>query len=258
MNPLEAGEDRSRWIWHTCPCCPPMFLKLMGAMPGYIYSTDDDSVYVNLFVSSEARTTLKQNQLSIKQSSRYPWDGNVKIAVNPTRPTAFNLMVRIPEWCRGATLKVNGERFSNLQKVRGYNQIERTWSQGDLVELIMPMPVDPVKAHPLVEADAGKVALMRGPIVYCLESADNGKAVRRMAISARVPFSSDYRPDLLKGVTIITGSARLLNAPVWQDSLYAAARDLPETNTVRLTAIPYYANTNRGPVDMTVWLPEAS
>jgi DUF1680 family protein len=257
-NPLEADENRTRWVWHECPCCPPMFLKLMGAMPGYIYSTDADSFYVNLFVSSEAQTTLKQQPLSVKQNSRYPWDGHIVIAINPAAPLTFNLMVRVPGWCRSATLKVNGESVSGIKKIRGYTQLRRLWKPGDVVELTMQMPVEIVKAHPLVRADAGKVALMRGPLVYCLESADNGQPVQRMVIAARTEFQSDYRADLLGGMTVVTGPARLMNAPVWEDSLYATVRELPETASTRLTAIPYYANANRGRVNMTVWLPEAS
>ncbi len=258
MNPLEAGEDRTRWTWHDCPCCPPMFLKLMGAMPGYIYSTDADSLYVNLFVSSEASTKLQERHLSVKQSSRYPWEGKVKITVSPEAPQLFNLMVRIPEWCRRPTLTVNGERVASTSQTRGYTQIRRTWRKGDTVELEMPMPVEPTKAHPLVEADAGKVALTRGPIVYCLESADNGDAVRRLAIDTKQSFESHYRPELLNGVTVITGNAHVMNAPVWKDSLYASTRELPPNTSARLTAVPYYANANRGPVKMTVWLPESS
>lgn len=257
MNPLEAGKDRARWTWHDCPCCPPMFLKLMGGLPGYIYATDADSLYVNLFVSSEARTNVKGSQLVIKQSSGYPWDGNVRITVTPTGPAEFSLMLRMPEWCRAATVKVNGATISNAPRIRGYAQIARNWKQGDIVELNMPMPVQPVKAHPLVEADAGKVALMRGPLVYCVESADNSRNVRQMAVATRASFSTHHDPDLLKGVTVITANAQLLDAPVWRDSLYSSARDLPVPETVKLTAIPYYANANRGPVDMTVWLTEA-
>lgn len=256
-NPLEASKDRSRWVWHDCPCCPPMFLKLMGAMPGYIYATDEDSFYVNLFVGSDTSTTLRQIRLKVEQRTRYPWDGAVKIYVSPEKPTAFNLMVRIPEWCREAVLRVNGQPISDPGRVRGYACVQRTWKPGDTVELLMPMPVETVRAHPLVQADAGKVALMRGPLVYCLESADNGDGVPRVAVESKASFSGQYRPDLLKGVVSVTGNARLLNAPAWQQALYAPARSLPESPRVSLTAIPYYANANRGPVDMTVWLPEA-
>src|SRR4051794_20060544 len=145
-----------------------------------------------------------------------------------------------------------------MNQVRGYARIQRTWSRGDVVELTLSMPVEPVKAHPLVEADAGKIALMRGPLVFCLESADNGRAVQRMAVTARAAFQTEYRPDLLNGVIVITGPARILNAPVREHSLYASVRDLPESTPARLTAIPYYATANRSRVNMTVWLPEAS
>jgi DUF1680 family protein len=257
-NPLEAGRDRARWVWHDCPCCPPMFIKLMGAMPGYIYATDAESLYVNLFVGSQASTTLKQTRLSVKQTTRYPWDGNVKIAVMPATLLPFNLMVRIPDWCRGATLKVNGENVPNMQIVRGYARLQRTWKQGDVVEFMMPMPVEMVKAHPLVEADAGKTALMRGPLVYCIESAENNHPVRQIGMQTVSEFTAKYRHDLLEGVVAIVGTARSLNAPAWKGSLYAPARDVSEGTPIQLTAVPYYANANRGPVDMAVWLPEAS
>lgn len=257
-NPLEADEERSRWVWHDCPCCPPMFLKLMGAMPGYIYATDAESLYVNLFVGSRASAMLKQTQISVGQTTRYPWDGAVKISVDPAARTAFNLKVRIPAWCRGESLRVNGAPVSTSERSRGYAQISRTWKKGDVVELLMPMPVEAAKAHPLVEADAGRVALTRGPVVYCLESADNGNAVRTFSIRSRAEFNHEHRPGLLGGVTTISGTAWATNAAAWQDSLYARARDISAAKPVQLVAIPYYANTNRGPVQMTVWLAEST
>jgi len=254
-NPLEADERRSRWAWHECPCCPPMFLKLMGAMPGYIYGTDAESLYVNLFVGSRASALLRQTQVSVRQTTKYPWDGTVRISVDPAAPTPFNLKVRVPAWCRGPSLRVNGETVSIRARSRGYARIERTWKKGDVVELLMPMPVEAVKAHPLVEADAGKAALMRGPLVYCLESADNGDELRRFSLRARAGFSTEHRADLLGGVTVITGAAGVMNAPLWQDSLYAQAQEIPAAKPAKLVAIPYYANANRGPVQMMVWLP---
>jgi hypothetical protein len=258
MNPLEAGKSRTRWVWHECPCCPPMFLKLMGGLPSYIYSTDADSLYVNLYVSSEATTTLRDKRLVVKQSSRYPWDGNIRITVEPAEPMPFKLMVRIPEWCQGGRLSVNGQMVATAPTVRGYRQIERTWKPGDVVEVVLPMKAEPVKAHPLVVADAGKVAFMRGPLVYCVESADNGDLVRQMAIESEASFETHYDEKLLKGIVVITGHARSIDARPWKTSLYASARELPANKPVRFTAIPYYANANRGPVDMTVWLPEAN
>ena len=257
-NPLEGSPDRKRWTWHDCPCCPPMFLKLMGAMPGYIYATDAGSLYVNLFVGSQASTLVRDTRISVKQSTQYPWDGAVRISLDPVSPIAFDLMIRIPEWCRDETLKINGQSVTNIEKLRGYARLRRTWKQGDVVELVMPMPVEAVKANPLVAADAGKIALMRGPLVYCLESADNGDPVRRIEVPSRVALDAKYQTGLLEGVTTITGTGWLRDAPIWQGSLYASARDLPDAKPIQIMAIPYYANANRGPVDMIVWLPEAS
>jgi DUF1680 family protein len=142
--------------------------------------------------------------------------------------------------------------------VRGYRQIRRTWKRGDVVQITLPMPVEPVKAHPLVEADAGKVALMRGPLVYCVESADNGDSVRQMAVVPGSAFEARYDSSLLKGVAVITGVAKCLDVGPWKEQLYSAARTVRDAKAVKLTAIPYYANANRGPVEMAVWLPEAS
>src|SRR5262249_36776672 len=136
MNPLEADTNRSRWVWHDCPCCPPMFLKLMGALPGYIYATDADSLYVNLFVASKASAAVGNTQVSIKQNTRYPWEGAVKISLAPANPTAFHLMVRIPAWCRQAAVKINGQAMPEVERVRGYARLHRTWKQGDTVELV--------------------------------------------------------------------------------------------------------------------------
>jgi uncharacterized protein len=152
-------------------------------------------------------------------------------------------------------LKVNGDNISDTQILRGYARLQRTWKQGDVIEVSMPMPVEKIKAHPLVEADAGKLALMRGPLVYCVESADNNQAVHQIGVPSPAEFTATYRPDLLEGIMAITGTGRLLSAPVWNNSLYAAAQDLPQSTAVKLIAIPYYANANRGPVDMAVWLP---
>jgi DUF1680 family protein len=256
-NPLEAGPNRARWVWHDCPCCPPMFLKLMGAMPGYIYAADNDSVYVNLFVRSRASVSLEQAKVEVRQTTRYPWDGSVRISVQAARPTAFNLMVRIPGWCPDATLKVNGQALTNPERVRGYARIHRLWNSGDFVELNMPMPVRAVRAHPSVLADAGKIALVRGPIVYCLESADNGDQVRSFAVRPQGAFSTQHRQELLGGITVVKGNAWALEPQRWNNSLYRAATDVSAPRETEFTAIPYYANANRGPVHMTVWVPAA-
>jgi DUF1680 family protein len=256
-NPLVAARNRDRWVWHDCPCCPPMFLKMMGAMPGYIYSQDDVGVYVNLFVGSRARIQQAGTEVTLEQSTRYPWDGLVTIKVSPAKTAAFDMNVRFPGWCRHPSLKVNGVAVAAPAMDRSYARVRRTWKKGDVIELSMPMPVERVKANPLVQADVGRVALMRGPVVYCLESADNAGEVYDLALPSATHLVAEHRADLLGGVTVIKGQALQIEPDKWSSLLYLIGRDIPASRPVEFTAIPYYANTNRGPVEMLVWLREA-
>ncbi len=264
-NPLEAGSDRRRWAWHGCPCCPPMFLKITGAMPGYIYAQDDAGIYVNLFVGSQAQVRLPSGEVLLRQTTRYPWQGDVKIVVKPEKPVEFDLYVRIPGWCQGAPsaddlyqivgrpasgaarLSVNGRAVERMELVRGYARLHRQWKSGDVVELAMDMPVRRVKAHPKVEADVGRMALMRGPLVYCLEGVDNPEGVRNLVVAPHTQFTAEHRADLLGGVTVVRSRAM---------AQYRRKDGSTEQKPVELTAVPYYVNGNRGPCEMLVWLPE--
>ncbi len=254
-NPLTAGKDRKRWEWHTCPCCPPMFLKMMGAMPGYIYATDDSGLYVNLFVGSRATAIVGGRNVAVAQSTRYPWDAAIEIRLEPDTSADFPLYVRVPAWSRSVEIKVNGKAVSDWIKVRGYAMIRRSWRKDDTVGVTFPMPVERVHSHPLVENNAGRVALMRGPVVYALESVDQAGPVRFLSIPQEAQLSTNFRTDLLGGVALIKGVARTQNS-AWSDLLYVPFDRLPAPQTTPFTAIPYYANANRGPVDMLVWVPE--
>jgi uncharacterized protein len=252
QNPLVADTSRTRWSWHNCPCCPPMFLKLMGAMPSYIYATDKDSLYVNLFVGSKATTDIGGVKVSIRQTARYPWEGAVRIVVDPAQPAAFSVMIRVPSWCTGETVKVNGRPIPTDERVRGYLRISRTWNANDVVELDLPLEVRQVYANPLVQADVGRSAVMRGPLVYCVESADN-PAVPELRLPQSAPLAASFTPSMLNGVVVVKAEGAVSSAP--EKALYAASpRDYP-SRSAAITAIPYYANANRGPVDMAVWLP---
>jgi DUF1680 family protein len=230
-----------------------MFAKLMGAMPGYIYATDGDSVYVNLFVSSRAKTTVNNQQVVLRQTTSYPWNEDVKIAIEAAPSTSMKLMLRVPGWCRGERLTVNGERVATYQRVRGYVQVDRVWKKDDVVEMTLPMPVERMRANPAVQADAGRVAIVRGPIVYCLESADNGDGTKGLALKNPV-FTTESRPDFLGGVVVIKATA-VVGPPKSSNRDLYRPTELAFTTPVPITAIPYYANTNRGPVEMAVWLP---
>lgn len=257
-NPLEAGSKRTRWAWHGCPCCPPMFLKIMGALPGYVYAQDADSVYVNLFVGSRANLNLNGVQVVLQQTTRCPWNGEVKLKVEPTRAMEFALNLRLPAWCLDPKLKVNGKPLATFETARRYARLQRKWQAGDVVELSLPMPVQRLKANPKVEADLGRVALQSGPLVYCLEAVDNHGHVRNLVVPPEAQLSAQHRGDLLGGVTVITGQALALHQADWRKSLYLPSTSVPGVESVMFTAIPYFANANRQPGEMEVWIAETA
>lgn len=257
-NPIEAGPKRERWVWHGCPCCPPMFLKIMGALPGYIYAQDADSIYVNLFVGSRANLTANGVKVALRQTTQYPWDGDVKLLIEPERKAEFALNVRLPAWCAEPKLRVNGKALTKFETVRGYARIQREWKRGDVVELSLPMPVQRLKAHPKVEANIGRVALQRGPLVYCLEATDNGGHVRNLVIPPDASLKAVHRDNLLGGVTVIEGPALAVHRVAWPEQLYLPATSVPGVTNTQFTAIPYFANANRQPGEMVVWIAESA
>ena len=255
QNPLVADTTRTRWSWHSCPCCPPMFLKLMGALPSYIYATDADSLYVNLFIGSKATAQVNGVKVALRQSTRYPWEGAVRIAVDPEQPASFAVMLRIPEWCTHQTVTVNGQPVSCDQRIRGYVRIARNWHPNEVIELNMPMAVRQLYANPLVQADIGRSVMMRGPLVYCVESADTSR-VPQLVLPRSASLSSKFEPDLLGGVVAVSAQGKVSGSP--DLSLYSPSSQAYQASPSAIKAIPYYANANRGPVDMAVWLPYAT
>lgn len=255
-NPLEAGPQRARWAWHGCPCCPPMFLKIVGALPGYIYAQGPGAVYVNQFIGSRATMTVNGTKVRLTQTSRYPWDGEIKLSVEPERETEFALNVRLPGWCSAPRLQVNGKPLAPFEPVRGYAHLQRKWRRGDVIHLSLPMPARRLKAHPKVEADVGRAALQRGPLVYCLETVDNGGHVWNLVMPPEAQLSSQHRADMLGGVTVIQGPALAVHRVDWPDRLYLPSRSLPGITNTEFTAIPYFANANRQPGEMMVWVAE--
>ncbi len=252
-NPLEADSKRSRWAWHSCPCCPPMFLKMMGALPGYIYAQDHQDIYVSQFIGSRARVTIANSQVGLSQVTSYPWKGDIRLDVDPKQPAEFGINVRVPTWCPNPRLTVNGKAV-RLVPIQGYARVRRLWKAGDTIHLSLPMPVQRLLANSRVDASRGMVALQRGPLVYCVEAADNAAPVRQLALPAESSLKAKFEPDLLGGVTVIRGAC-LAQEP-WPDTLYLSADRLPEARPAKFVAIPYFANANRAPGDMTVWLPE--
>ena len=257
-NPLEAGAQRKRWEWHPCPCCPPMFLKAMGALPGYLYAQNADSIFVNLYIGSRATVKLAGADVSLTQTTDYPWNGKVKLSINPTTPATFAVNLRLPAWCSAPAIRINGQTLSHWSTAGGYASLKREWHQGDSVELDLPMTAERVYANPKIEADQGRVALQRGPIVYCLEGLDNGGTTRNLFLPPGSALTAEFRPQLLGGITVVQGQACSVHQVDWGDQLYIAGTEAPGITNMEFTAIPYFANANRQPTDMMVWVAETA
>jgi uncharacterized protein len=253
VNPLASSGTHHRQEWFGCACCPPNVARLLASLGQYVYSTGTRALYVHLYAAGECATQMAGQAVRLRQATDYPWDGAVSVTVNTAAPAAFDLMLRIPGWCRKYTLKVNGKAV-RAPLVKGYARLRRTWSDRDTVVLALAMPVERIAAHPRVQADLGKVALQRGPLVYCLEQCDNPDTLSVM-LPRKARMTARFDRKLMGGMTVIEGPAVKARAEGWKGRLYATASDA-KTKPVRIKAVPYFAWDNRKPGAMTVWLPE--
>jgi DUF1680 family protein len=258
QNPLADDGQHRRQAWFRTACCPPNVARLLASLPGYCFGVAGDAIWVHLYAEGRARINLADGRaVELRQQTDYPWDGEIVLEVQGEG--SFGLLLRVPSWCeQGATLSVNGEAQTPPLSGR-YVEIRRDWRPGDVVRLSMPMPVRPVESHPHVSENAGRVALMRGPLLYCVEAADNpGVTLDDVELAPTTAFTADVRSDLLGSVVTLTGDVRLAAPDTsWSGRLYRTARvddDLPPTQSGGITAIPYYAWANREPGAMRVWL----
>jgi DUF1680 family protein len=242
--------------WFSCSCCPTNIVRLLAALGQYTLSTTAQTAYVHLYVAGTAHLLLNDMAVTLVEETQYPWEGQIHFTVQPTVATEFTLALRIPGWARHANLRVNGQAVDvPAVTQRGYAHITRTWRAGDMVDLDLPMPVERITAHPAVRSTAGRVALQRGPLVYCLEERDNGPQLADVALLADTELTAVFDPGLLGGMVRIVGTARRQRPADWTTQLYTA--DPVETENIRLTAVPYFAWGNRGGGEMTVWLRQA-
>ena len=252
----QEGESQShRKPWFKCACCPPNVLRFFPTIGGYAYAHSDEGIYVNLYVAGSAEVVLPGVRVTLTQKTRYPWDGRVELRVEPQSPTKFDLYLRIPGWCEGARLSLNDSALRDIEIRKGYARLHRQWKSGDTIVLDLPMPVVRVECDPRVKTNLGCLAIQRGPLVFCLEQADHPDGVLNLAVPRDAELVAEHRPELLGGVTVITGTALRLPEQAWNGQLYRPAR--PEEK-VPFTAIPYYAWDNRAPGEMIVWVPEAT
>ena len=263
VNPLELWPERSlrrhdmksvvpvRQGWYGCACCPPNVLRTLLSLGQYVYSAGPDDLYVNLFVGSTASVSLGGRPVEITQKGRYPQSGAVAFTVKASSPARFRLHLRVPGWCGGPPrLSVNGKAVEIASVMRGgYAVVDREFRDGDEIALDLPMAPRFVYCDDRVPYDAGKAALQRGPLVYCLEEQDNGPALWNLAVDPRAPVSEREEKDLLGGVVTLTAGG--VRQRLRSGDLYTARA--PEREAAKLTFIPYYSWDNRTPGEMSVW-----
>ncbi|WP_228845428.1 glycoside hydrolase family 127 protein [Phototrophicus methaneseepsis] len=252
VNPLESDNEYAfnaehtltRQAWFNCSCCPTNVVRLLPSLPGYIYATRDDHLYVNLYTGSSMVVSIANQDVRLIQTTTYPWDGTIQLAIDSSEPAHFTLSLRVPGWVNGQPVPTSDlYRYVNDQPGRialtvnsvsqpvhqegGYIHLERTWQAGDVVELVLPMPIRRVVAHANIADTRGKVALERGPLVYAAEGIDNGGNALSIFLDDSTHLSAEHHPVFLGGITMITGEG--------------------------ITAIPYYAWGHRGNTTMAVW-----
>lgn len=259
-NPLESVGKAKRRAWFNPPCCPSNIVRFIPEIGTTIYGKRDNEIFVNQFIGSEAKIKLSDNEIKLSQETNYPWDGKIVLKLDLKTPADISLHIRIPGWAQGELLpgglyhylegetlpekvniKINGKRIRKIQMVKGYAVIERKWEKGDIVEMELPMNIRMLTGDPRIEDAEGKVVLMRGPMVYCVEETDNkgyfddAKEVHLILTGLK----AEYQEDLLGGVVAISGNASLGT----------------EREKIEISAIPYYAWNNRELGQMKVWLP---
>jgi DUF1680 family protein len=250
----EQHYQRSEWF--DCSCCPPNLARLVASIGSYFYSTTNDTLYVHLYNPNSAQVQLNGHEVEIEQQTDYPWDGNIYLTIKVDQPTSFNLALRIPGWCRDFNLEVNGNRQSS-SPIDGFAHISRTWSSGDEITLSLAMPVERIASNPQIRQDAGCIALQRGPVVYCLEEADNGPRLANVIIPHDAQLNPTVDTGLFGGVGVITGEARRVEPAEWPGGLYQPQSSIKYSQpTFTFKAIPYCFWANRQPGEMRVWIRE--
>lgn len=231
VNPLESRGDHHRQEWYGCACCPSQISRFLPSIGNYIYGTSADAIWVNLYIGNEASFKVDGEEIRLRQSTDYPWNGEIALQVSAVRPLKKDFRLRIPGWCKEYSVFVNDEPVEPKTD-KGYVVLNNTWKEGDIIRLDLSMPIEVEAADPRVKENIGKRAIQRGPLVYCLEEVDNPDNFDNLSISPSTSFLSDFESSLLDGVVLIN------------------ARNADNT----LSFIPYYAWDNREAGKMKVWV----
>lgn len=264
VNPLEVWPEActgrhdhrhvaaTRQPWFGCACCPPNIARLIASIGRYLCTQSEDTLWIHLYAGSDLTAQVAGRQVHLRLHTVYPADGQVRLEMVPEASCTFTLALRIPGWCRTPRLSVKGIPVDLATCLSdGYVYLRRTWEAGDLVDLDLPMPVERLWSHPSLRADAGQVALQRGPVVYCLEEVDNGGNLGALSIPRNAELA--IGPDAY-GLPTVEGTARRLDEARWREELYAP--EPPASEPCHFRAVPYHTWGNRGPGEMRVWIRE--
>ena len=270
VNPLQSsGKDQDsgrkqaeRQEWWNCACCPPNVMRLIASLGHYFATGDSTGLQVHQYggCTIESQTGSGQ-RIVLRMETEYPWQGLVKIVVDQTPSAAWRLSLRVPAWCEHASLRVNGQEWDAPTVPGSYVTVDRAWQKDDEVQLDLAMPPRMVQGNPRIEAIRGRVAIRRGPVVYCLEQADQEQStdITEVEIDPSSPIQDTWQGDLLGGVTTLALAGFAIDNSRWHGNLYmsVASSDEVARKPTRLTAVPYFAWANRGPNAMRVWVPTA-
>ena len=254
--------EEARSGWFPCSCCPTNVTRLIPFVPGYVYAQKGSEVYANLFVTGNTTVTINKKSVQIDQQNNYPWDGDLIFRITPNSPTAFTMRIRIPGWAQDkampsdlyvfknqtnkkADIKINGTPFHYAME-NGYALLNKTWKKGDVIEVNLPLETRRVVANPNLKEDLGKVALQRGPIMYCAEWPDNNGKVSNIILPDDVTFTTEFRPTMLNGITVLKSEVPAI--------LVNSEKNVSTVNQPFI-AIPYYAWAHRGKGEMMIWFP---
>jgi hypothetical protein len=262
-NPLESDGSHRRSPWFNTYCCPTNVARFMPSLPGYVYAKKDDDLFINLYIGNKGQVKLQDQTVRIKQKTKYPWSGDVKIHITPEMASRFNIHLRIPGWATNNVVPGNLYRFLDksekktvvkinnqkqpLETNKGYLKLSKKWEKNDVITINFPMPVRKVLAHDSVEADRKKFCLQRGPLVYAAEWPDNNGKVRNLMLDTNQEFEVEKKPELVDGIYLLKGQATALQMKEGHAGAVGRKK--------QFTAIPYYAWAHRGPGEMMVWFP---
>lgn len=260
VRPAEAKIRRDqhyvktqRVPWFGCACCPPNIARTLTSLGYYLHSVQPDGLAVHLYTDCSLDATVAGVKLGLALKTDYPWDGKVRVEVNPRAPAKFVLRLRLPGWCTAPTAAVNGAAVDLAAHAQnGYLQLDREWAPGDVVALDFPMTVQRMRAHPRVHYDLGCVALQRGPLVFCVEQVDHGAHLAQLVVGKNALLTARFDATLLGGTVVIEGAAERVQPA--SDELYSTAE--PGRTPATLKAVPYCLWNNRGEGEMRVWLRE--